>query len=618
MSTLKAKQGFTLLEILLVMVLISVLITIIITAINPNRQLAQARDAERVSEIRKISNALDLYATNNGGVYPEGLTSWYQDICSLDGGVDCVDLSVLVPTYLDEIPLDPDGVTRYKVGVDGNTGQVSIQSPVAEQVSQIVVNPLPAIATFAKKIGGLGFDEAWTVEYFTDGSSLVSGGFQNELILGAGEPDSITLTSAGNWDIFTAKYSPSGSLLWARQAGGTGEDRGGFGVTTFSDGSSAVIGYFTGTATFGEGDVNETVLVSAAVADIFLAKYNPSGTLAWVELIGGPRGEFGYGIGALPDGGVVITGAIEGTTTFGAGDPNQTILSTAPGIFDMFVARYNADGDLSWARQAGGSSVDWARDLETFSDGSSIVAGFFNGTAVFGQGDPNQTTIVSAGAEDLFIAKYNPDGTLAWARRAGGSGTNFAEIAYSIDTFNDGSSIMSGVFVNTATFGQGDPNQTTLISEGDNDFFIAKYNSDGTLAWAKRSGGVTDTANNNHHNSVSVFPDNSVVFTGTFQGTAVFGQGDPNQTTVVSAGVEDLFIAKYNPDGTLAWARRAGGSGTDTAKGISAFGDGSFMVTGWFNGSAIFGQGDANQTTLVSDGDTDIFLAKYNQDGRLE
>ena len=83
------------------------------------------------------------------------------------------------------------------------------------------------------------------------------------------------------------------------------------------------------------------------------------------------------------------------------------------------------------------------------------------------------------------MAKYNSDGTIAWAKWAGGTGTNQG---YGIAVDGSGNSYVTGNYQGTATFGSGEPNETQLPSSatGGDVMFIAKYNSDGTLAWAKR------------------------------------------------------------------------------------------------------------------------------------
>src|SRR5262245_44936828 len=102
-----------------------------------------------------------------------------------------------------------------------------------------------------------------------------------------------------------------------------------------------------------------------------------------------------------------------------------------------------------------------------------------------------------------------------------------------------------------------------------------------------------------------------------FQGSANFGSGVLNQTTLVSAGPTDMFVAKYDSNGMLLWAKRAGGISSDVGQGIAVDGSGNSYVTGIFQGSATFGSGELNQTTLVSAGPTDIFVAKYDSNGML-
>ncbi len=65
---------------------------------------------------------------------------------------------------------------------------------------------------------------------------------------------------------------------------------------------------------------------------------------------------------------------------------------------------------LPWVERAGGSQEDDARSVDLLSDGSAVVTGTFSGTATFGPGQANETQLTPAGEEDIFIAKYNPDG----------------------------------------------------------------------------------------------------------------------------------------------------------------------------------------------------------------
>jgi uncharacterized delta-60 repeat protein len=397
-------------------------------------------------------------------------------------------------------------------------------------------------------------------------------------------------------------------LMWAKRAGGTGEDMG-YAIAALSDNSTVVTGKFVGSAVFGEGEANQTTLVSAGGNDIFIARYDPDGTLAWAKRAGGTSYDLGNAITALSDNSAVVTGDFSGSAVFGEGEANETTLVSA-GFMDIFIARYNPDGTLAWAKRAGGTDYDLGYAITALSDNSTVVTGWFVGSAVFGEGEANETTLVSAGWMDIFIAHYNPDGTLAWAKRAGG--TSY-DLGYAITALSDNSTVVTGRFSGSAVFGEGEANETTLVSADEEDVFIAHYNPDGSLAWAKRAGG-TDL---DQGTGIAVLSDNSIVVAGEFTGSATFGEGEANETTLLSAGEGDVFIAHYNPDGTLAWAKRAGGIYFDYGFGITALSDNSIVVAGRFTGSATFGEGEANETTLVSAGEEDVFIAHYNPDGTL-
>jgi hypothetical protein len=142
----------------------------------------------------------------------------------------------------------------------------------------------------------------------------------------------------------------------------------------------------------------------------------------------------------------------------------------------MFIARYNPDGTLAWAKRAGGVFfLAVGLEITTLSDNLTAVTGSFYGSATFGPGEPNQTVLTSAGGYDIFIARYNPDGTLAWAKRAGGASSYYEDSGNGITTLSDNSTVVTGAFYGSATFGPGEPNETVLTSAGSRDIFIARF-----------------------------------------------------------------------------------------------------------------------------------------------
>jgi hypothetical protein len=402
-----------------------------------------------------------------------------------------------------------------------------------------------------------------------------------------------------------------GSLNWAKSAGGAYLDCGNA-ITTLSDDSTVVTGNFEGSATFGPDEPWPTVLNSFGDDDIFIARYDPDGHLLWARDAGGTGYDAGYSVTALLDNSTVVTGSFQGIATFGPGEYNQTILF-ADGTNDMFIARYDPDGILIWAKHAGGTDFTIGNAITDLPLGWTIVTGDFAGSATFGYGEPNKTVLNSIGNDDIFIAQYDPYGTLEWAKSAGGIDYDGGT---AITALSDGSTVVIGGFHETAIFGFWEPNMTVLVSDGQWDMFIARYNDDGTLAWAKSAGGSYDDSGH-AITALSGDCDKQTVVTGRFQGSAVFGKGEPYQMTINSAGGYDVFIAQYRADGTLVEVRSSGGTDDDLPQGITVLSDNSTVVTGYFTGSPTFGLGETNETVLNSAGLHDIFIAGYYPDETL-
>jgi uncharacterized delta-60 repeat protein len=424
--------------------------------------------------------------------------------------------------------------------------------------------------------------------------------------------DKVTGIAAHNEFTVGVSYNtPQGNLIWAKSAGGLDSEQGN-GITRLTDNSTVVTGTFNSSATFGENELSEQVLWSDGGKDIFIARYNTDGSIAWAKRAGGTSDDEGLQIASLSDDSIIITGGFYSDATFGKGEINETSLHSNAGN-GIFIARYNPNGTLMWARSAGGlNGASRGCGVAVLADNSIIVTGYFYSSAIFGQGEINETTLVSNGERDSFLAKYNPNGTLVWAKQAGGELSDWSN---AITAFSDSSITLTGSFYSaSAIFGPGELNQTQLTSVGLSDIFIARYNSDGTLLWAKRAGGADEDCSR----AVTSLTDLSTVITGDFYSNPItFGQGEPDSTVLNCAGQSDIFIASYNPDGTLAWAKGIGGEMWDTGFGITRLQDDSIVITGSFDYIVTFGLGQINETTLYSHGSCDVFVARYNQDGAL-
>ena len=137
-------KGFTLLEILLVIAAIGVLASIVLVAINPNRQLAQARNIIRRIDINTLDKAIKQYSIDNNGQIPNGINNEYKYICQqniMDGS--CVSLDVLSPRYIATIPKDIQANsinTGYLIATNSNNNSISIISALSEQNIDIGIN----------------------------------------------------------------------------------------------------------------------------------------------------------------------------------------------------------------------------------------------------------------------------------------------------------------------------------------------------------------------------------------------------------------------------------------------------------------------------------------------
>jgi len=420
----------------------------------------------------------------------------------------------------DDLPewIDLDALTgQLEVDTSASNSASELKLTAVDQFDNMTASTTPFSVTvngavsdyWVATLGGTSSDIGWGIAVGADGAVYITGQTYS--------------SNAGGNDFLVAKYSAAGTLAWKKTLGGTGTDYS-FGIAVGADGAVYVTG--------------RTNSSSAGGYDFFLAKYNADGALAWKKTLGGNGADYGESITVSADGAIYVTGQ---TNSAGVGG-------------DVLVAKYNADGTLAWTNTLGGTATDIGQGIAIGADGAVYVTG--------------QTNIVSAGVDDVLVAKYNADDALSWKKTLGGAAT---DRGYGIAIGADGAVYVGGY---TGSAGAG------------SDVLVAKYNADGALDWTKTLGGNgADTGW-----GITVGADGAVYVGG--------------YTNSDSAGGYDVLVAKYSATGTLAWKKTLVGTGDNRSHGIAVGADGAVYVTG--------------QTDSVSAGGIDLLVARLPADGGVD
>jgi len=422
---------------------------------------------------------------------------------------------------------------------------------------------------WAVRAGGSELDDAQSIATDAAGISYIIGGFRGTATFG-----STSLISNGGMDIYVAKLDANGNWLWAQRAGGTGEDIG-YGIAIDNTGSICITGSFMGTAIFGLFP-----LTSVGGSDVFVAKFTTDGNWLWANRGGGTSSESTNDITTDDSGNCYITGGFSNSATFG------TTNLTSLGGTDVFIAKLDTNGTWLWALRAGGISSASGSGIVCYENSYLFVTGRFYGTGDFGP-----LILTSAGNTDIFVCKLTTGGTWQAVTRAGGSNNDYG-IGIALD--DDGGIVITGTFIGVADF-----TVTSLTSINNfQDVFVARMDVNCYWLWAVRAGG----SSGDQGNYIAADSNGFLYITGYFQGIAHFGA-----TSLTSAGVYDIYIAKLDLSGNWLWARRCGGTGSEVGFGIATDSSGSCFATGYFMDTAYFGL-----EQLICSGQQDIYVTKVS------
>ncbi|MBX3432380.1 MAG: SBBP repeat-containing protein [Pirellulales bacterium] len=350
---------------------------------------------------------------------------------------------------------------------------------------------------WTRQIGSIYDDWSWTQA----GNSVSADG--NGFVYASGSTDgSIGGPNAGGSDGFLARYDGSGTLLWTAQFGTAAGDAA-HGASADGLGNIFAVGWTQGA--LGGPNAGDT--------DSFLLKYDSAGALQWSRQVGTATDDRAFGVAADGLGNVYFAG-----WTFGA------LAGPLVGVQNAFLFKYDSAGNQLWSRQLGVSPTIAGYAVASDTAGNAYLTGLTWGNLA----------APPAGFGDVFVTKYDPAGNLQWNAQLGSA------------VHEEGNAVAADALGNVYVTGytNGDLAGTNA---GSQDAFLLKYNSAGSLQWARQFG----TAGADQGDGLAIDSAGNILVSGVTTGN-LFG---------ANLGGTDLFLAMFDPAGNLASGSQLGAPG---------------------------------------------------------
>jgi hypothetical protein len=457
------------------------------------------------------------------------------------------------------------------------------------------------IPLWARRMGGTGTDESRSVSVDSSGNVIVAGYYNSSpLNIFAADGTNVSFTLARSvtpYEAFVVKYDSSGTPIWARRLGGSGDELA-YSVSTDSSQNIIVVGSYSSNPLniFAANGTTVSLTLTGGGGNCFVVKYDSSGTPLWARRIGGTTGgnEL-FSVSTDSSGNIVVAGRYSSNpiNIYAANGTTVSFTLANAGSQDAFLVKYDSSGTPLWARRlSGANGNETVNSVTTDSSGNVVVAGEYssNPLNIFAaNGSTISFTLVNSGGVDAFVVKYNSSGTPLWARRMGGAGNDYA---YSVSTDSSQNIIVVGSYSSNPLnifAANGTTVSLTLPNTGaGGEAFVVKYDSSGTPIWARRLGGSGDEL----AYSVSTDSSGNVVVAGEYSSNPLnifAANGTTVSFTLANSGSSDAFVVKYDSSGTPLWARRIVGtsSGVEQGRSVSTDSSGNIIVAGLYSSTSL-------------------------------
>lgn len=318
-------------------------------------------------------------------------------------------------------------------------------------------------------------------------------------------------------------YTPP-DMVWSKTYGGTNFEYA-YSIIQTSDGGYALAG--------------STNSSGAGASDGWLVKTDSLGNQLWNKTYGGTNDDCFRCVVQTSDGGYVLTGYTR---------------SSGAGVYDYWLVKTDANGNIIWSNMYGGTNADYAFSVIQTNDGSYTIGGH---TYSFG-----------AGNNDFWLVKTDTNGNMVWNKTYGGTKYDYA---YSLVQASDGGYLLGG--------------ETNSYGNGNYDAYLVKTDASGNLQWDKTIGGIA------YDDLQSIVQTND-------DGFAFVGY-----TNSSGAGGYDYWLVKTDVDGNKMWEKTYGGTNSDYGFKITKTIEGGFALTGYSNS--------------VGAGYFDVWLVKTDANGNM-
>lgn len=426
------------------------------------------------------------------------------------------------------------------------------------------------------------------------GNLYITGKFSGTVDFDPGP--SVTMVNAvKQLDIFIAKYSSSGQLIWVKSIGGLNHD-GGSDIGIDAEGNIYVAGEFGGIVDFDPGSSTFN-LDATTFANVFVLKLNHAGDFVWARNVGYGGGHNTTILTMHPLGHVIVGGTFGNSGDF---DPSSAVTTlTSKGNADIFILSLDLDGNFDWARSFGGVDREAINDIEIDGENNILITGEYVDTVDFDPG-PGLQMAVPFGGRDLYLLKLNEQGNFERVFTTGSTGYDSGQ---TIEMDHDGNILFFGEYSKTMDIDPG----PGVVEIKFWDAFLSKLDVNWNLLWVKTFSGEFGY-------QAPIRLDSLQNIYMLVNSTYIAGDPEKPNQWLYGGDKEDVFLLKLTPEGDFVWINQFNGDGYSYGKDLVIEGY-DLYITGHFDSSLDLDPAASIELIQSEGSQTDMFIMKIVQCG---